>query len=178
MSFFEENNENGTFSFGTELAPIPDKTNVLAVCEEALNKEYQDTRYIEAKWRVIKPAEYANRLIFQKLKVYESDKAATHRRMLAAIATNAGGKLFLAMQASGEAEPSDQSLALLTGYPMVLALSVWENQEKTKSGNWVRAISPAKPSDAQKQETQAPQAPPKKKPESVTFDEDEYDVPF
>ena len=176
MSFFEETPESGSFSFGAELDPIPEKTNVLAVCEEAKNKEYEGKRYIEAKWRVIKPAEYANRLIFQKLKVYDSDKAATHRRMLAAIATNTGGKLFRAMHASGEAEPSDQSLALLTGYPMVLALGVWENQEKTKSGNWVRAIAPAKPSEAQKQETPAPKAPPIKEPENIKFDE--YYIPF
>ena len=91
------------------------------------------------------PAEYANRVLFQKLKVYDPAKGAQHKRMLAAIATNAGGKLFAAMEKAGESTPSDASLATITNQPMVLQLGTWELDDKSKKGNWVKAVSPRKP---------------------------------
>lgn len=147
MSFFEKQDTQGAGSFelgGGSLQPIPDGTRVLAICEEAKNETYDFKTYIKLKWRVSQPAEYANRVIFQKLQVYDDAKSAAHRKMLAAIATNAGGKLFSAMETAGEDSPSDQSLQHICNRPMVLLLGVWELEDKSKNGNWVKAVSPRK----------------------------------
>lgn len=138
---------DGKFEMGGDaLAPIPEDTSVLGIAEEAKNSEYQGDEYINIKWRISKPAEYANRVIFQKVRAYEADaqKADKAKRMLAAIAANAGGGLFTTMAQRGEDRPSDMSLAQLCNRPMVLKLGVWELEDKSKSGNWIKAVSPAK----------------------------------
>ena len=174
MSFFG-NIDTTSSSFelgGGDLAPIPENTKVLAIAEEAKNDEYQGARSIKVKWRISQPAAYANRVIFQKLQVYTPDKADKHKRMLAAIATNAGGQLFQAMQQTGETEPSDMSLSTITNRPMVLQLGIWESEDKSKSGNWVKAVSARKsPAGAP---APAPVAP---KPAPVA-DIDDSDIPF
>lgn len=175
---------DGKFDAGSvDLAPIPEDTCVLATAEEAKNSEYQGDEYLNIKWRVAKPAEYANRVIFQKVRVYDKDpsKADKAKRMLAAIAANAGGGLFAAMEQRGEERPSDMSLAQLCNRPMVLKLGIWEifaknpdgtedKTKKEKDGNWVKAVSP-------KAGTQAAPAPaPAPKPAPVdTLDDD---IPF
>ena len=175
MSFFG-NIDTTSSSFelgGGDLAPIPENTKVLAIAEEAKNDEYQGARSIKVKWRISQPAEYANRVIFQKLQVYTPDKADKHKRMLAAIATNAGGQLFQAMQQSGETEPSDMSLSTITNRPMVLQLGIWESEDKSKSGNWVKAVSARKsPAGAP---APVPVAPP---PPPVATGIDDSDIPF
>ena len=173
MSFFG-NIDTTSSSFelgGGDLAPIPENTKVLAIAEEAKNDEYQGTRSIKVKWRISQPAEYANRVIFQKLQVYTADKADKHKRMLAAIATNAGGQLFQAMQQTGETEPSDMSLSTITNRPMVLQLGIWESEDKSKSGNWVKAVS------ARKGATPTAAPAPKPQPAPVA-DIDDSDIPF
>jgi len=147
MSFFEKQDTKGAGIFelgGGSLQPIPDGTRVLAICEEAKNETYDFKTYIKLKWRISQPEQHANRVIFQKLQVYDDAKSAAHRKMLAAIATNAGGKLFSAMESAGEDSPGDQSLQHLCNRPMVLLLGVWELEDKSKSGNWVKAVSPRK----------------------------------
>ena len=137
--------DGGKFEMlGGDLAPIPEDTNVLAIAEEATNKEYEGNHYINVKWRISKPAEYANRVIFQKLQIFDPSKADKAKRMLAAIASNAGGGLFAAMQQRNESAPSDMSLAQICNRPMVLKLGVWELEDKSKSGNWIKAVAPAK----------------------------------
>ena len=174
MSFFGNiDTSSSTFELGGgDLAPIPENTKVLAIAEEAKNDEYQGARSIKVKWRISQPAEYANRVIFQKLQVYTADKADKHKRMLAAIATNAGGQLFQAMQQTGETEPSDMSLSTITNRPMVLQLGIWESEDKSKSGNWVKAVSARKGSSAP-----APAPAPAPKPAPVA-DIDDSDIPF
>lgn len=179
MSFFANIDTNtSTFELGgDDLAPIPENTKVLAVAEEAKNDSYQGVRSIKIKWRISQPAEYANRVIFQKLQVYTPEKSDKHKRMLAAIATNAGGQLFQAMQQSGESEPSDMSLSTITNRPMVLQLGVWESEDKSKSGNWVRAVSArkAKPGQQAAPATPAPVVAPVVAP---IDDMDGDDIPF
>ena len=174
MSFFGNiDTSSSTFELGGgDLAPIPENTKVLAIAEEAKNDEYQGARSIKVKWRISQPAEYANRVIFQKLQVYTADKADKHKRMLAAIATNAGGQLFQAMQQTGETEPSDMSLSTITNRPMVLQLGIWESEDKSKSGNWVKAVSARKGSSAP-----APAPAPAPKPAPVA-DIDDDSIPF
>jgi hypothetical protein len=143
MSFFAGINTNqNTFEIGDSMEPIPKNTRVVATCEEAGNDSYNGENYISLKWRVNLPKEYANRVIFQKLKVYDPAKQQKAREMLAAIATNAGGRLFQAMTTGNEHMPSDASLQTLCNSPMVLQLDVWELDDKSKSGNWVRLVAP------------------------------------
>ena len=175
MSFFG-NIDTTSSSFelgGGDLAPIPENTKVLAIAEEAKNDEYQGARSIKVKWRISQPAASANRVIFQKLQVYTPDKADKHKSMLAAIATNAGGQLFQAMQQTGETEPSDMSLSTITNRPMVLQLGIWESEDKSKSGNWVKAVSARKsPAGAP---APVPVAPP---PPPPLADIDDDSIPF
>lgn len=143
MNFFEGiNTQQTTFELGGSVDLIPKNTRVVATCEEAKNDSYNGENYINLRWRVNLPKEFANRVIFQKLKVYTADKQQKAREMLAAIATNAGGRLFQAMQAGSEQMPSDSSLQTLCNSPMVLLLDVWELEDKSKSGNWVRSVAP------------------------------------
>ena len=141
MNFFDGiNTQQNTFELGGSFDLIPKDTRVVATCEEAKNDSYNDEKYINLKWRVNLPKEFANRVIFQKLKVYTEGKRQKAREMLAAIATNAGGRLFQAMTAGNEQMPSDASLQTLCNSPMVLLLDVWEIEGK--SGNWVRSVAP------------------------------------
>ena len=180
MSFFEKQDTHGACRFelgGGSLQPIPDGTRVLAICEEAKNETYDFKTYIKLKWRISQPEQHANRVIFQKLQVYDDAKSAAHRKMLAAIATNAGGKLFSSMEASGEDSPGDQSLQHLCNRPMVLLLGVWELEDKSKSGNWVKAVSPRKDgAQAAAPINPATAKPAKPAPAPVSVDDD--DIPF
>lgn len=182
MSFFDDVKTESAGSFemgGGDLAPIPKDTQVLAVCEEAKVGEYEGNRYISIKWRVHKPEAYQNRVIFQKLKVFEkdADKARKAKQMLFAIGTNAGGKLFDAMKAANESEPSDTSLTRVTNVPMVLKLGVWELDDKSKNGNWVQAVSPYSKGSKTPEAAPKPAAKPKPAPDPVadSFDDD---IPF
>lgn len=161
---------------GGDLAPIPDGTSVLAIAEEAKNDEHNNVQFIKVKWRVSKPAEYANRVIFQKVQVYEKDaaKADKAKRMLAAIASNAGGGLFTSMEQRQETMPSDMSLAQLCNRPMVLKMGVWELDDKSKSGNWVQAVAPAKAGTAAAPAPAPAQTPAPAPASSINLDE----IPF
>ena len=158
MNFFEGiNTQQTTFEVGSSVDLIPKNTRVVATVEEAKNDSYNGENYINLKWRVNLPKEFANRVVFQKLKVYTADKQQKAREMLAAIATNAGGRLFQTMQASNEQMPSDSSLQTLCNSPMVLLLDVWELDDKSKSGNWVRSVAPYQKQAQQPAPAPAPQ---------------------
>ena len=166
-------------SGGGDFEPIPSNTGCIAAIEEAKWDSYEGDRYISLKWRVSQPQEYANRVIFQKVKVFgtktDKDPIATAdkaKRMLAAIDTNAGGKL---MKLQGE--PSDMDLmSALMGKMMAIKVMVWkiENNGEKKEGNWIAAVSPAgktAPSTAPAQ--QAAKAPPVKNAGDLSDD-----IPF
>lgn len=158
---------------GGDIEPIPAKTQVLAAPDEAKWDEYQGDEYISVRWNILQPKEYAGRKVFQKLRVCdnESKKADKAKRMLAAIDTNAGGKLM----AKGE-RPTDESLTrCLVNKPMVLMLQVWEieKDDGTKArGNWIGAVSPRKGA-AVAEAAPAPVAAPAAEP---NLDDD--DLPF
>lgn len=150
MSFWNtSDNENaakvgGSFeSGGGDIEPIPANTTVLAAPDEAKWSDHNGDWHISLRWAVLQPKEYANRKIFQKIRVEDSDpkKADKAKRMLAAIDHNAGGKLA----ASGE-KPTDESLTKnLVNKPMMLKLQVWEIEKDdgtTAKGNWVSAVAP------------------------------------
>lgn len=180
MSFFTTSDnkaieKSGVMEMGGgDIEPIPAKTQVLAAPDEAKWDEYEGDEYISLRWSILQPKEYAGRKIFQKLRVCDGDskKSDKAKRMLAAIDTNAGGKLL----ASGE-RPTDESLTrCLVNKPMVLLLQLWEIKQDdgtVKRGNWIGAVSPrqagaAKPAAAKPE--------PVKEPEPSI---DEYDdIPF
>ena len=175
MSFFQTSTgqavqSTGTFeSGGGNMAPIPEGTQVLAATDEAKWDTYQGEEFVALRWTVMQPEEYKNRKIFQKIKTNDADPAKRDKAlaMLAAIDTNAGGKL----QASGR-KPTDQELAAaLMNRPMVLKMGVWELDDKSKSGNWVQKVAPRKGG-----QQAAPVAPPP--PPKPVADYDDSDIPF
>lgn len=133
--------------------PIPDGTNALAFIEEAKWDEDRDeNRYLKIKWRVEKPEDYLNRVIFQKLWILDDDpnvkdadkmkkKRDRAKQMLATIDANAGGKLG---RKAGIPSNDDFALALSTRQ-MVIKCMVWtiKNSDGTENtGNWISAIMP------------------------------------
>lgn len=140
---------------GGNMDPIPNNSDVLAYIKAAkwASKRDADERYIEIQWQVEKPAEFLNRVVFQKLWVDDLDPTAKSeekakdkrdkaRKMLATIDANAKGRL---MQ-SGEA-PTDDSLALaLVDARMVIKCMEWSIEDRSSGetirGNWVSAVKP------------------------------------
>lgn len=162
MSFFKMSDGTAPQTDGTaemgggNLPPIPAGSQVKAMITEAKWDDGGDfaERHIKLRWDVV-DGEYKKRVIFQKVRVCESDANKRDKaiRMLAAIDANCGGKI---MQIN--AEPSDMDLMQnLCNKPMVIKLEVWEmenSEGKQMSGNWVQAVSsgkaaPAKPSAQQ-----------------------------
>ena len=147
---------DGSFDAGGgDMQPIPAETNVLAAIDEAKwSKNQAGDEFISLRWSVIAPEEFENRKIFQKLWVSDfepealkkgHDKAIAKRdkakRMLAAIDTNAGGKLL-----AKPIMPTDESMTLhLLNKPMIVKAMVWEMKDRmtgdTMRGNWVGAVS-------------------------------------
>ncbi len=167
---------------GGDIQPIPNNTALIAAIEEAKWAEYEGERYINLKWRVMRPADYANRVIFQKLKVFSEKQGDKAKQMLRAIDANSGGKLSRLNDA-----PEDMDLmTALVGKPMAVKVQIWDINGKT--GNWISAVSPAKQQAPQAQ-TQAPtrHTPPQNthnqqksngyQPQNNVID-DEDDIPF
>ena len=158
MSFWQKQdgsaveNTNSFEMGGGEIKPIPNNTALIAAIEEAKWDSYEGVSYISLKWRVMRPAEYANRVLFQKLHVFDPKKGDKAKQMLMAIDANCGGKLARLNDA-----PEDHDLMMaLIGKPMAAKVQVWEINDK--SGNWISAVSPAK-AQAPQAQTQAPKRP-------------------
>ncbi len=145
---------NGEFDAGGgNMEPIPPETSVLAAIDEAKwDKDQQGNRFISLRWNVLAPEEFDNRKVFQKLWVLDADprakadKVAAKRdkakRMLAAIDTNAGGKLL-----AKPVMPTDEALTLhLTNKPMVVKVMLWSMRDSATGemmrGNWIGAVAP------------------------------------
>lgn len=147
MSFWNEEHKNtgGNFeSAGGDFEPLPANTGCLAAIKQANWSEYEGDRYINIQWQVLKPEQYKGRVIFHKVRVLDPDSAKADRakRMLAAIDTNAGGKLLQLNR-----EPDDYDLAsALVGKIQGIKLQVWkmEVNGEARSGNWVSAVAPSK----------------------------------
>lgn len=165
---------------GGPMDPIPDGTQVLASIDEAKWDTKDEAEYISLRWTVMKPETYKNRKVFQKLWVLgnnpqQKDKSKAQaqgdkaKRMLAAIDTNAGGKL---MAAGGK--PTDTGLqSALIGKPMIVKLGVWEmsgSMGDKMVGNWVQMV-------ASREIAQVHEAP-KQAQRKVSNDVDEDSIPF
>ena len=179
MSFWQKQDGsavelNNTFeSGGGEITPIPNNTALIGAIEEAKWSEYQGEHYINLKWRIMRPADYANRVLFQKLKVFDAKKGDKAKQMLAAIDANCGGKLSKLTET-----PEDMHLmTALVGKPMAVKVQIWDMNGKT--GNWISAVSPAKsqaPVQAQAPKPSAPRPPQRQAP--VQVDDDLDSIPF
>jgi hypothetical protein len=138
-------------SAGGSIEPIPDGTQVLASIDEAKWDSRDGEEYISLRWTVLQPDTYKNRKVFQKLWVLGNNPAKTDmeqrkkqgdnaKKMLAAIDTNAGGKLL----AKG-GKPTDTDLqSSLMGKPMILRLGVYDmpgNDGGRITGNWVQQVA-------------------------------------
>lgn len=196
MSFWDLSDGSTAKDTGTEyevpggnMEPIPNNSDVLAEIEGVKwEKKESGERYIEARWTVKEPAQFANRKIFHKLWVDDLDPMAKSedkakakrdkaRRMLASIDANAGGKLMERPET-----PTDESLALaLCDKPMVIKVMIWEMDDRERygekiRGNWISAVKP-KGSDLHIGEA----APPQNKPKANTgggFGGLDDDIPF
>lgn len=140
---------------GGQFEVIPNDTKALAMIDEAKWDKTQDGmhEYIALRWVVMKPDDYKNRKVPQKLWVTDADpnvkdkekqktKKDKAKRMLAAIDANCGGKLVKI-----DGKPSTAQLtAALCNNPMVISIMVWEQKNQTTgesmSGNWVRQVAP------------------------------------
>lgn len=132
---------SGEFNIDSGGDPLPNNTTALAYIKDALWKEYEGEEYINLTWSILKPEEYKNRTVFQKIKVKDLDKAKQERAimMLCAIDLNTGGSL------PKESDPTDTDLArCLLKKPMVINIMQWEINDK--KGNWVNKVSPKKAS--------------------------------
>lgn len=138
---------------GGNMDPIPNDSDVLAYIKGAkwASKRDADERYIEIQWQVEKPAEFLNRVVFQKLWVDDLDPGAKSeekakekrdkaRKMLATIDANAKGRLMQSTDA-----PTDDSLALaLVDARMVIKCMEWSIEDRATGemirGNWISAV--------------------------------------
>jgi hypothetical protein len=161
MSFWDLSDGGSAADTGTEyeipsgnLDPIPDGSSVLAMIDEAKWDEKENAQYISLRWSVLSPDEYKSRKIFQKLWVTDddpmakdADKAAKKRdkarRMLAAIDSNAGGKL----SRTGSAPTDNDLTACLCNKPMIIKCMIWSLDDRDRpdekiEGNWIAAVAP------------------------------------
>jgi len=166
---------------GGSMEPIPEGTTVLAMPDEAKWATDRDNNeYLSIRWTVLKPDAYLNRKIFHKLWV--TDEKPKHKdpvryrdkqlKMLAAIDTNAGGKLMKI-----EGKPTDDQLALsLMNRQMTLRLGVWamDGDNGPMSGNWIQSVA-----DKTRAVSEVAKAAPKPKPApAYDDDDDDMSVPF
>jgi hypothetical protein len=194
MSFWstsegEDVSTNATGEFdagGGKIEVIPDGTSVLAIIDEAKwDKNKDNDRYISLRWTVIAPEPLKNRKVFQKLWVEDDDPGAKDpvkkrdkaKRMLAAIDTNAGGKLMLK-----PGKPTDETLTMcLTNKPMVARVMVWEQMDRSTGGmvqgNWIGAVSPKTNPVSSSEEVEAGQAKMAEKPKTSRQEIDD-EIPF
>ena len=141
-----------------DIEPIPDGSTLLAMISGAKWESPRDdssVSYVQIEWTMLKPADYANRKIWQKLWVNDLDPSAKDdakakkkrdnaRRMLAAIDANCGGRLAKLVANNPGGVPDDDDLAIALCRPMVIKVKVWEIKDgaDVKSGNWIVSVAP------------------------------------
>lgn len=163
MSFWNLNDNtdkldtSGSFeSGGADLEPIPAKTQVKAAIDEAKMDSYDGDEYISLRWTILAPEQYKNRKLFQKVRVLDGDskKQDKAKKMLAAIAANAGGGLLKESNPCGDSALQKHLLMK----PMALLLQVWkmDRDGEEKSGNWISAVSPLKKKAKKEPEPEPP----------------------
>jgi len=141
MSIWDKaGNTDGNFEAGGG-EPIPDNTNCIAYIKDVGIKEYEGDSYVNIQWQILKPENYKNRVVFQKVRIFDTDPMKQEKaiRMLAAIDHNNGGKL------PKDRDPSESDLVVgLSKAMMGIKVMKWEMNTKyegVKTGNWISAVS-------------------------------------
>ena len=140
MSFFSQEALNGVKSGSFDansFETIPDNTKALAIISSAEWREANEYngKHISLTWDIVE-GEFKGRKVFQKIKLFETDKtkALKAQKMLIAIDANCKG----AIVAAG-VEPTQQGLQSLLHSPMYILIKEYEmNGSK---GNWICAVS-------------------------------------
>lgn len=170
MSFFSQEALQTTGSFDSNsFEVIPDNTKALAVITNAEWREanQHNERHVSLTWDIVE-GEFKGRKVFQKIKLFESDKnkVIKAQKMLIAIDANCKGAI-----AQAGVEPTEQGLASLLHSPMYIMIKEYEmNGNK---GNWICAVSERKRGTQQAQ--QQPSAPSVGQEPPMDFDDD---IPF
>lgn len=170
MSFFSQEALQTTGSFNSNsFETIPDNTKALAVITNAEWREGNEynNKYISLTWDIVE-GEFKGRKVFQKIKLFASDKdkVIKAQKMLIAIDANCKGAI-----AQAGVEPTVQGLSSLLHSPMYIMIKEYEmNGNK---GNWVCAVSERK--RGAQQEQQQPSAPVTGQEPPMDFDDD---IPF
>lgn len=171
MSFFAqealEQAKTGSFD-SNSFEVIPDNTKALAIISAAEWREANEygAKHISLTWEIVE-GEFKGRKVFQKIKLFETDKAKALKaqKMLIAIDTNCKGAIV-----NAGVEPTQQGLQSLLHSPMYIMIKEYEmNGNK---GNWICAVSERK--KAQQQTQQVAQQTQNQEP-PMDFDDD---IPF
>lgn len=154
-----------------EFSVIPDKTKVSFYMDEVKLDEYMGEKFINTRWVISAPAEFKNRKIFHKVKLWNIDqkKAEKAAKLIKAIDVNCGGKL----RASG-LSPDDWDDDLLSkcllNHEMLGTLGVWDFNDR--QGNWIMAVSPKVDAVEEKPKANKP------KETYGDFKDDDLSIPF
>lgn len=172
MSFFSQEalSVGKDFESGNGFELIPDNTKALAIIS---NAEWRDAnehneRHINLTWDIVE-GEFKGKKVFQKVKLFESDKSKQLKaqKMLIAIDANCKGVI-----ASAGVEPTIQGLQSLLHSPMFIHIKTWEMGDN--KGNWVAAVSERKKGQQQTAQQQTSPAAQSQEP-AMDFDSD---IPF
>jgi hypothetical protein len=155
--------------------PLP-AGSYIAIVTDVTSKSWEgEPEVITLQWRVV-DGEYKNRIVFQRLRIYDTDqqKAIKAFRMLCAIDANCGGR-FKAERM--DATPENLKMAFVRRM-MRITLKIWELNDKR--GNFVVGIAPSStPAPAA-----APAAAPASAPEAnqpvigASVNPEDDDIPF
>ena len=136
--------------------PIPEKSSVLAIIDQAKWTENDGAKYIELRWTIMGPDEFKNRKVFHKVWVTDLEprtlkekgeakaigKRDNARRMLAGIDAIAGGNLTRT-----GVDPTEETMMMhIANRPMVITLEVATfTRQNGEPGavNWVRRVQTA-----------------------------------
>lgn len=154
-------------SFSSGFEPIPDGTKAIAKIDKFQRAEYDQSAYYEVTW-VITQGAYANRHVFQKIRVWDTDEKKRHRalNMLKYMY-----KLFgVRPNHSGEPLEHELAQAFVNKYAGI-CIGVWKittlsGDEKT--GNYIQSVF-----DKSKMQNNTPAVTPDNLP-TENFD----DIPF
>ena len=131
---------------GNDFEPIPDKTECVAVIDEAgVISNQAGLKLISLRWSILTPVDYKNRKVLQKLWVFDQDPQAKNpvikqdkaKKMLFAIDNNSGGKL----KASGKEPTSELLQASVMNKPMQIKINLMKRDDGTGM-NWISSVSP------------------------------------
>lgn len=155
-----------------DFAPLA-KGWYLSLLESVEVDEYEGQKKVKIKARVIGEGAGKNRVLFLNLKCFSGDKIKeTARDNAIQILVKMYGICKVKLP---NGEPDDDSLSQLVDKPMSLHLDVWELEDKSKSGNWLRNVE----AKGVKAGTETAKATPKKPVNTGPGDEtDGDDIPF